>query len=148
MEITTPADLAACPAGTVVLDGHGIAWQSMPYMPHHWFATGSEVEKTPQQLMQSGPLRVIHNPASPARATAYDRYRPTVEIDSGNQRPALDCTDCRNWEGWPGVRVWAAPEHAAVDLADLIAAADVHERAEHPTGCRCDPHDCGHTEED
>ncbi len=80
--------------------------------------------------------------------TAYDRYRPTVDLDSGNERPALDCADCRDSEGWPGVRVWTAPEGAAVDLADQLHAADEHERAHHPAGCRCEPYDCNHGEED
>lgn len=79
-------------------------------------------------------------------ATAYDRYRPVVDPDTG--RAALECADCRNWEGWPGVRVWTAPENAAVDLADQISAADAHERTEHPTGCRCESDDCNHDEED
>lgn len=79
--------------------------------------------------------------------TAYDRYRPTAEVTEGNVRPALDCMDCRDFEGWPGVRVWTATENAAIDLTDQIAAA-AHEREYHPTGCRCEPDDCNHDEED
>lgn len=79
--------------------------------------------------------------------TAYDRYRPTAEVTEGNIRPALDCMDCHDWEGWPGVRVWTAPENAAVDLADQVRAADEHERICHPTGCRCEPYDCNHGDE-
>lgn len=79
-------------------------------------------------------------------ATTYERYRPVVDPDTG--RPALACDDCRDSEGWPGVLAWTAPEQAAVDLADQIAAADAHERENHPTGCRCEPYDCNHDEED
>jgi hypothetical protein len=71
---------------------------------------------------------------------AYDRYRPIVDPDTG--RPALVCDDCRDPEGWPGVRVWTAPETAAFDLADQINAVDEHERTYHPTGCRHEPYDC------
>jgi hypothetical protein len=60
----------------------------------------------------------------------------------------LDCADCRDWEGWRGVRVWTATEHAAVDLADMNRAADAHERENHPAGCRHDPYDCNCDEED
>ena len=75
---------------------------------------------------------------------AYDRYRPIV--DAG--RPALVCDDCRDSEGWPDVRVWTAPEQSAFDLADQISAADEHERTCHPTGCRCEPYDCNHDDEE
>lgn len=80
--------------------------------------------------------------------TAYERYRPTVDLDEGNERPALECADCLNAEGWHGVRVWTAHPHIPVDLADLIRAADTHEREAHPTGCRCEPYDCNHDDED
>lgn len=78
-------------------------------------------------------------------ATAYDRYRPITDPDTG--RPGLVCGDCRDGEGWPGVRVWTAPAYA-FDLADQIRGAEQHERAHHPTGCRCEPYDCNHDEED
>jgi hypothetical protein len=80
--------------------------------------------------------------------TAYERYRPTVDLADGNERPALDCRDCRDFEGWRGVRVWTAQENTAVDLADSMRAADEHEREHHPTGCRCEPHDCNCDDEE
>lgn len=78
--------------------------------------------------------------------TAYERYRPVVDLDTG--RAALDCGACRDTEGWAGVRVWTAPETAAIDLADQLRAADEHEREYHPTGCRCEPYDCNCDDEE
>lgn len=77
--------------------------------------------------------------------TAYDRYRPAVV--PGTTRAEVICNDCCT-EGWPGRVIWTAPEGARVDLADMIRAADAHEREFHPLGCRCDPYDCNHDEED
>lgn len=176
MEIRTLDELLACAPRTVVLTGNGVVWQLGEYESDTWFTPGSGIKANAGLLIQAAPLRVIYEPEiSPTRVrheygieaaraetvriaaddspketimTAHDRYRPTIELESGNHLYALDCADCRNWEGWPGVRVWTAPEHAAVDLADLIRAADTHERAVHPTGCRCDPYDCNHDEED
>jgi hypothetical protein len=148
MEIITLAGLAACPADTVVLDGQGNAWQSNRYESGFWFAAGSEVEKPAEDMLKIGPLRVIHSPgptrAASVRATTYERYRPVVDLDTG--RAALDCGDCTDWEGWPGVRVWSAPEQAAYSLADQIRAADEHDRECH--GCNCEPFECDCDEED
>lgn len=77
---------------------------------------------------------------------AYERYLPITDPTTG--RPALVCGDCRDPEGWSGVTVWIASEGVAIDLADQLRAVDAHERAEHPTGCRCDPHDCNHDDEE
>lgn len=239
MEIRTLADLLACAPGTAVVAGDGWVWQLSPYPAGAWFTPGSEIEKSAEELIEAGTVRVLYDPqrqparvldeygdmdsgavgrylrsaigyvlataagssqpeawrtlsgqaltealavhllaglhpvlfehvialdvqverAEPGRPapassgskpalTAYDRYRPVVELESGSHRYALECTDCRDWEGWAGVRVWTAPERMPVDLADLIRAADAHEREHHPTGCRCERYDCNHDKED
>lgn len=61
--------------------------------------------------------------------TAHERYRPVVDLGTG--RPALDCGECRGPEGWPGVRVWTAPETTAFDLTHQLSAVDEHERTYH-----------------
>lgn len=64
-EITTIADLKAQPVGAVVLDGQAGAWQCTQL--DRWFGTGCELERSPAEMLEIGPLRLIHSPEfSPA----------------------------------------------------------------------------------
>lgn len=62
MIITTLAELLALPGKSVVLDDQDAAWQSSEYNLGDWFAPGCEIESTAAELLEIGPLRLIHKP--------------------------------------------------------------------------------------